>query len=128
MKEIFNTTSRADRQAVVVDWGRRAFGADHMADKIVRAARFFEEAAELVQAIGLPAEHALRAFHHAYSREPGKPDQEVGGVAVTLYALCDAIGLSADQCEITEINRCLSRPPEHFAERNRQKLEQVDKS
>lgn len=119
-------TGRDERQVVVVEWGRRAFGADHMANKIVRAARFFEEAAELVQAIGLPADHAMRAFNHVYGREPGKVSQEAGGVGVTLMALCDAVGLSADQCEVAEINRCLSKSPEHFAIRNRQKVEQVD--
>lgn len=119
-------TSRDERQAIVVDWGRRAFGPDHMADMIVRAARFFEEAAELVQAIGLPPEHAMRAFNHVYGREPGKISQEVGGVGVTLMALCDAVGLSTDDCEVAEINRCLSKSPEHFAARNRQKVELVD--
>lgn len=125
--QIYRSTSRDYRQKVVVEWGRRAFGADHMADKIVRAARFMEEAAELVQAIGLPKDHAQRAFDHAYSRPAGNVNQEAGGVAVTLMALCDTVGLSAEQCEITEINRCLSKDEMEFSLRNQQKVEQVDK-
>ncbi|MDB5606706.1 MAG: hypothetical protein JWP25_3606 [Bradyrhizobium sp.] len=86
------------RQRVVIEWGERCFGIDHMRDKIVRAARFFEEAAELVQAVGLSRDHAMRAFDHVYSREAGTPAQEAGGVANTLMALCGAIDLSFDEC------------------------------
>lgn len=124
--QVMATIERDRRQAVVVDWGARCFGPDHMADKIVRAARFFEEAAELVQAVGLSREHAMRAFDHVYGRDPGDLWQEAGGVGVTLMALCNAIGLSADGCEVREINRCLSKTPESFAARNRAKIEQVD--
>jgi len=114
------------RQKVVVDWGKLAFGAEHMADKIVRAARFFEEAAEMVQAVGLPRDHAQRAFDHAFSRPAGDPAQEAGGSANTLMALCDAIDLSFDQCQRAEIARCLAKDPAHFAERNRVKINEVD--
>lgn len=117
---------RAARQAVVIEWGRKCFGADHMADKVVRAARFFEEAAELVQAVGLSKDHALRAFEHVYGRAAGNIAQEVGGVAVTLMALCDALRLSVDECEATEIARCLSKSPETFAARNKNKIAEVD--
>lgn len=115
-----------ERQRVVVEWGERAFGVDHMQDKIVRAARFFEEAAEMVQAVGLPRDHAQRAFDHVYSRAPGDPAQEAGGAANTLMALCGAIGLSLDECQRAEIERCLAKDPAHFAARNEAKLREVD--
>lgn len=117
---------REARQRTVVEWGRRCFGKAHMADRIIRAARFFEEAAELVQAVGLDRQHALRAFDHVYSRTPGNVFQEAGGVSVTLMALCDVLGLSADKCEADEIVRCLSKAPEYFAERNKNKIAVVD--
>lgn len=118
--------SRDARQRVVVEWGSRCFGADHMLDVKVRAARFLEEAAELAQAVGLPKDHAQRALDHVYSRPAGDPKQEAGGAGLTLLALCDAIGLSADGAEQTEVARCLSKPPEHFAARNKNKIEVVD--
>lgn len=114
------------RQRIVIEWGERCFGPDHMQDKIVRAARFFEEAAELVQAVGLPRDHAQRAFDHVYSREAGDPKQEAGGVANTLMALCGALGLSFDECQQFEIDRCLAKDPSHFAKRNEAKLREVD--
>ncbi len=118
----------ADRQSVVIEWGERCFGVEHMQDKIVRAARFFEEAAEMVQAVGLPRDHAKRAFDHVYSRPAGDPAQEAGGSANTLMALCGAIGLSLDECQRAEIERCLAKDPSHFAARNEAKLREVDAS
>lgn len=115
-----------ERQAVVIAWGVMAFGADHMADPIVRAARFIEEAAELVQAAGLTREHALRAFDHVYSRPAGELKQEVGGSANTLMALCGALGLSLDECQQAEIERCLAKDPAHFAARNQAKIRKID--
>lgn len=115
-----------DRQRVVVEWGAKAFGADHMADKIVRAARFIEEAAEFVQAIGLPRDHLDRAINHVYSRPAGDPAQEAGGSANTLMAACAAIGLSLDDCQRKEIERCLTKDSAHFAARNEAKLREVD--
>jgi hypothetical protein len=120
-------STRDQTQKVVVDWGVRCFGQAHMDDRVIRAARFLEEAVELAQACGLAKDHALRALEHVYSRPAGEVEQEIGGVSVTLLALCGAFGLSADDCETKEIARCLSLPPEKFAERNRAKIEQVDR-
>lgn len=119
--------SRDRIQGLVIDWGAKCFGADHMRDPIVRAARFLEEAAELVQAVGLPKDHAQRTLDYVYSREPGDPVQEMGGVSNTQYALAGALNLSVAECEEREITRCLSKEPSHFAERNRDKIERIDK-
>jgi NTP pyrophosphatase (non-canonical NTP hydrolase) len=116
------------RQATIVEWGTRCFGEEHMRDQIVRAARFIEEAAELVQAVGLSKEHAIRALDHVYSREPGKAWQEAGGVGVTLMALCNTLNLSAEDCEIREVERVMSKDPQHFALRNQEKIEKVDQA
>jgi hypothetical protein len=121
-------TERDDTQRVVIEWGERCFGVDHMRDKIVRAARFFEEAAELAQAVGLPKEHAQRALDYVYSRPAGDPAQELGGVSNTQYALAGALGLSVAECQAKEIARCLAKTPEHFAQRNREKIEKIDAS
>lgn len=119
-------SERDERQMVVFDWGRCAFGEAQMADKIVRAARMIEEAAELAQACDLPKDYAQRALDHIYSRPAGDPKQEAGGVGVTLMALCQTLGLSADECERVEVARCLSKPIEHFAARNQVKVSAVD--
>ena len=99
-----------------------------MRDKIVRAARFIEEAAELVQAVGLPKDHVLRALDYVYSRPAGEPAQEMGGVSNTQYALAGALGLSVAVCEDKEIARCLAKDPAHFAQRNKNKVEVIDRA
>ena len=115
------------RQQIVIDWGKRAFGEEHMDDKIARAARFLEEATEFVQAIGLPEDHAQRVLSYVYSRPPGEPAQEAGGAVNTLMAACGTVGLSLDACQRDEIDRCLSKDPEMFAERNRHKEKVIDR-
>lgn len=120
-------SNRDERQRIVFEWGQRAFGEGHMSDKVVRAARMIEEAAELAQACDLPKDHSQRVLDHVYSRPAGDPKQEAGGVGVTLMALCQTLGLSADECERVEVERCLSKPVEHFAVRNQVKVSAVDR-
>lgn len=115
-----------DRQRVVADWGTKCFGAEHMADAIVRSARHLEESAELGQSVGLPKDHALRVLDHVYARPAGNPVQEVGGSANTLMALCSALGLSFNACQVEEIERVLAKDPSYFAERNLTKVKEVD--
>lgn len=119
---------RVRRQSLVVDWGRRAFGPDHMMDKTVRAARFFEESSELVQAVGLSFSRALIVLISVYRRTPGQVPQEIGGVANTLMSVAHNYGTTAEACEVAEINRCLSKNPAHFAQRNLQKVRDIDEA
>ena len=54
-----------------------------------RCYRFLEEVIELVQSIhgGLSEEDCIRTVKYVYGRNPGVPQQEVGGVMVTLTAM-----------------------------------------
>ena len=58
---------------------------------------------------------------YVYDRDPGELTQEVGGVSVTLLALCAALGVSADGVESDEVRRIMSKPPEYWAARNAKK-------
>lgn len=107
---------------IAVEWGLRCFGTDHMRNKSVRALRFVEEALELAQACGVPAEKAVECVNVVYSRPVGHAFQEVGGSMVTLAVLCDTIGVDLEDAFEIEVRRCLSKDPAHFAERNKQKL------
>lgn len=117
---------RDELQRRVFEWGKICFGVDHMQDHVVRAVRFFEEAAELTQAAGVGKAHAQRAFDYVYSRASGSVPQEMGGCCNTLYALAECFGLSLHDCEKAEIDRCLATPPEQFAERNGVKRRVID--
>lgn len=115
------TLSRAERQEVVSGWCARTFGAQSQKDRKKRALRFLEEAIELYQAEGCDFEQAQALLAHLFSRPPGDPRQEVGGVSVTLLSYCAAADLSADECEAAEIVRVLNKSPEQARQRYHEK-------
>jgi hypothetical protein len=50
-------------------------------------------------------EQAHAMVDYVYGRPVGEPVQEVGGVEVTLAALCDASGIDKDEAAETELTR-----------------------
>jgi hypothetical protein len=76
----------------VQPWMMECFGPEISGDKVERNYRFLEEALELVQACGCSQQEAVRMVEYVYGRDQGDINQEVGGVMVTLAALCLASG------------------------------------
>lgn len=111
------STERDERQRRVYDWVRTTFGLANQ-DAHERALRFFEEAAELAQAEGIPEEELLRVVQHVCAKPAGRPEQEAGGAGTTLLAYCEAKGFSADEAERQEFERVLAIPAEHFRRRH----------
>ena len=94
-------------QAHVHPWMLACFGAAIAADTVERNHRFFEEAAELVQSCGMTASEAHQLVDYTWSRPVGEKTQELGGVMVTLAALCLANGLNmhaAGEIELARIS------------------------
>jgi len=81
-------------------WGNHCFGAIINANIQERSFRFLEESIELVQALDIPKEDVLRMVDYVYGRPVGQPDQEFGGVGITLQLLAKATG--RDLNELTE--------------------------
>jgi len=81
------------------------FGATIAADKVERNHRFLEEALELVQACGCSQADARQLVDYVYGRPQGDINQEVGGVMVTLAALCLANGLDMHEGGEKELAR-----------------------
>jgi len=75
-------------QSRVQPWLMACFGAMIAGDREERNHRFLEEALELVQACGCTASEAHQLVDYVYGRPVGELHQEVGGVMVTLAALC----------------------------------------
>jgi hypothetical protein len=92
-------------QARVLPWMNACFGAQISADKQERNHRFLEEALELIQACGATAEEAHQLVDYVYGRPVGEPSQEVGGVMVTLAALCLAQDMDLQGAAETELSR-----------------------
>ena len=76
--------------------------------------RLLEEVIELAQAEGVQSRRVAALLDHVYNKSPGKPEQEVGGVGVTLLAYCELRGLSADAEERREFDRVRAIDPARF--------------
>lgn len=113
-------------QSRVDPWVKACFGPAISADKDERNARFIEEALELVQSAGCTREAAHGWVDYVFNRETGVPAQEVGGVMVTLAALCLAHGMDMHAAGEIELAR-ISQPDvlERVREKQRSKPRSV---
>lgn len=111
--------NRNDRQATVAKWVSETFC--NLADVPERGRRMLEEAVELAQAVGVTREDAVRLVDYVFARPPGVPYQELGGAGMTLLALAQAVGISADDAEQVELERVLAKSREYFRTRQREK-------
>jgi len=105
--EAYLRTLRTDPpfQQRIQPWMLACFGEKIAADKAERNHRFLEEALELVQATGCSAGEAHQLVDYVYGRPVGEPVQEIGGVMVTLAALCLAHGMDMHGAAETELAR-----------------------
>lgn len=88
-------TQVADQQTFqdhVHPWMLECFGKTITSDRDERNRRFLEEALELVQSLGCTRDQAHQLVDYVFDRSAGESRQEVGGVMVTLAALCLANG------------------------------------
>lgn len=112
--------SRNFRQYVVAKWAEDAFGKESMTLPY-RGVRMLEEAIECYQSCGGNVGMAHALIDYVFSHEPGKLNQEIGGVGTTLLTLAATARLSADEEEARELKRVLSKPLDHFRARNEAK-------
>lgn len=100
---------KTDFQAGVKRWMLECFGLNISTDKNERNHRFLEESLELVQSCGCTKDEAHQLVDYVYGRDVGETSQEVGGVMVTLAALCDASQLDMDACGDNELFRVFTK-------------------
>lgn len=94
-----------DFQSRVQPWLHDCFGSEIANNAVERNHRFLEEALELVQACACTQDEAHQLVDYVYGRPVGEKYQEVGGVMVTLAALCLAQQLDMHACGETELAR-----------------------
>jgi hypothetical protein len=75
------------------EWAVDCFGTQKAQHTPLRAARFLEEAMELVQSYGLTSQEVLKIAEYVYGRPSGHSAQETGGVIVTLAVLSELEGI-----------------------------------
>lgn len=99
-------------QSRVQPWMLECFGAEISADAKERNHRFLEESLELVQSCGCTPAEAHQLVDYVYGRPVGEKAQEVGGVMVTLAALCLAQQLDMHDCGEVELVRIWTKVPQ----------------
>jgi NTP pyrophosphatase (non-canonical NTP hydrolase) len=92
-------------QAGVDKWMDACFGDEIKADVQERCDRFIEEALEFVQAVGYSADRAHALVDYTFGRPQGEINQEVGGVMVTLAAMCNTLGVDIGTAAEAELAR-----------------------
>lgn len=92
-------------QARVAPWMHECFGPEIGADVRERGDRFLEEAMELLQAHDYDPGRVAILRDYVWGRPVGEPQQEVGGVMVTLAAYCLATGVDMHQAGEAELAR-----------------------
>lgn len=95
-------------QERVFPWTTECFGEEIASDKTERNHRFIEEALELVQAAGATENECHQLVDYVFGRSVGELTQEIGGVMVTLAALCNAHGENMHEAGDAELLRCWS--------------------
>lgn len=95
-----------DFQTAVRQWVLSTFGQQVADDIPTRCFRFFEEAGELCQSLGMRKEDAIKLVDYVWGRPLGEPEQELGGVLVTLAAMSTPADLSMGNAAWKELARC----------------------
>ncbi len=89
----------------VISWVVDCFGSEVADCRPERNHRFLEEALELVQALGCTRDESHQLVDYVFDRPVGSAGQEVGGVMITLAALCGANELSMGYEAEVELGR-----------------------
>lgn len=90
----------------VAAWMDECFTPAIKADRLERCDRFIEEALELVQTEPtFSADRAHALVDYVFGRPVGEGEQEVGGVGVTLAALCGPFGIDMMAAFERELDR-----------------------
>lgn len=92
-------------QQRVGEWMMKCFSMEICSDIQERNHRFLEESLELVQSLGCTKEEAYQLVDYVFNRPLGEPGQEVGGVMVTLAALCNPAEINLDAEAEKELHR-----------------------
>lgn len=99
------STQPAPFQSRVAPWMQECFGAAIASDVRERGDRLLEEVLELLQSHGYDPSRVATLRDYVFGRPIGEPQQEVGGVMVTLAAYCLATGIDMHTAGDTELAR-----------------------
>ncbi len=112
-------------QIRIHEWIVKTFGSESASNVSERSFRFLEESLELCQASGMTKLEAYRLVDYTFDRAIGVASQEVGGVVLTLSALCSAQNIDMILEGETELDRVMSKI-EVIREKNLHKIHRIN--
>ena len=86
---------------------------DDPTDLTERRDRFYEEATETAQALGMTADEAHQLVEYTFGRPPGDVRKEIGAAALTLASICVVGGWDMQAC--AEADLAALQTPEKIA-------------
>lgn len=92
-------------QKRVLNWLMECFSNEVCCDGIERNHRFLEESLELVQSLGCTRSEAHQLVDYVFNRPIGEPQQELGGVMVTVSALASCHDMDLNDAAEMELAR-----------------------
>lgn len=110
-QNLTGTYEMPDFQSRVLHWLEQVIEKELIMDVQERARRFFEEATELVQSVGMTKEELLFEMDNVYAKPAGEVHQEIGGVRTTLSAFGTALGINVEECGEQELARVWTEIP-----------------
>lgn len=114
-------TSRHERPRAFLAWSVGVFGRIAL-NRDERAARFIEEAIELVHAEEMPRDTVERILARVYERPAGSVPKEVGQAMATLECLAENLDIDADAECSKEFARVQSIPQAEWDRRHSAKV------
>ena len=88
---------------------KECVGSEQTNDPKYRNDNFLEKSLELVQSLGYTESESHQMVRYVFGRPCGLPEQEVGGVLMTLISLCSTHNLDMIKCGETELARIESK-------------------
>lgn len=107
---------------LILNWAASTWG-DTAYNPTERAMRMFEEAAETAQAMNLTEEVCSMILTRTFKRPKDDPRKEIGGLLVTVYALCAILDISPSEALATELTRMLSKSKEELRKKHQDKVD-----
>lgn len=98
--------------APIREWATSVIGLNLWTCAEERALRIVEEAIELAQACGVPQRYIQRLVERVYQRPAAHPDEEIGGLLVTVMAFCASQNLNPDYHLFNEVIRIIEKKDE----------------
>lgn len=100
-----DTAARQERYQARVAAAHHALFHDDPTDVPERLARFFEEATETAQSLGMSHFDAYKLVDYVYGRPVGEPRKEIGAAMLTLASLCVVAGYDMEACGEADLQK-----------------------